>query len=303
MITIDNVTKIYTKGKKHITALKDINLSIPTGSVVGFLGSNGAGKTTLIKILCNLITPTYGTVLIDGESVQRNPSLPQKKIGVVLEGARNLYNFLSIEDNLKYFSLLNSMEEQEFISTKERLLSLFQLDDKRKSIVNELSRGMQQKVAIMIAILKNPEILVLDEPTLGLDIISQINMKQFLLDVVKNRGTTLIISTHDAALVNDVCEKIAIFHEGMLREYNTLDALKQATAYNGYRLSVQKSEDVAQKLRAANISYQIEGDIFNFVTEDLKNTINLFPMEDIVTIEKFGRSIEDIMIENIRGDA
>lgn len=125
MITIDNVTKIYTKGKKHITALKDINLSIPTGSVVGFLGSNGAGKTTLIKILCNLITPTYGTVLIDGESVQRNPSLPQKKIGVVLEGARNLYNFLSIEDNLKYFSLLNSMESKSSFLQRNAFLVCF----------------------------------------------------------------------------------------------------------------------------------------------------------------------------------
>ena len=303
MIDIINLTKTYGKGKNLFYANHNINFSISEGSVVAFLGANGAGKTTLIKIICNLISPTSGHVLFRGNDVAKNPRIAHENIGVVLEGARNLYNFLSIEENLSYFSLLNKLNKNDFIKRKQMLLDLFDLEAHKNKTVNQLSRGMQQKVAIMIAFLKNPDLLILDEPTLGLDIISQFSMKEAIKSFMKREKGVLIICTHDMSVVYDVCEDIAIFNKGQLKVYDKLNVLKISGNESGFSVSMINTQEVREFLQLNNINIIDNYDnVIEFRLNNLDLLFSSVDIEDIIKIEKCSKSIQDLMVDIAKED-
>lgn len=207
MLEIKNIKKVFKSQKGTIEVLKGVSFSIEQGEVIGLIGENGAGKTTLIKSICNLVDPSAGDVLYNGKSILKNPALVGREIGVLLEGARNLYNFLSIDKNLKYFGYLNKLSDSEIEKREDELLSEFNIKKYKDRPVNELSRGTQQKVAIMVTLMKNPSILILDEPTLGLDLISKINVQRTIAKLA-NINKTLIIISHDMNLISNICNRI-----------------------------------------------------------------------------------------------
>ncbi|MCL2398667.1 MAG: ABC transporter ATP-binding protein [Defluviitaleaceae bacterium] len=302
MLEVNRITKIFGKGDRSVVANKDISLSIPKGSIVGFLGANGAGKTTLVKIICNLITPTGGNVILHGKDVHKTPHIAHEKIGVMLEGARNLYNFLSLDENMQYFSLLNKLDTDNFLKNKKYLLDVFDLSDKSKTVVNELSRGMQQKAALIIALLKEPDLLILDEPTLGLDITSQITMKEVLKNSISKKENTLIICTHDLSVVNEVCEKVCIFNKGELKVYDSINSLKNESAYNNYSVVVKKSEKIMTYVSSQNIQNKEEGESYiEMNISNLEDLLSITAPNEIIKIEKNINNIEKLLTE-LAGD-
>jgi len=215
-IEIRNLTKHYKKKGKYFAAIDDLNLDIASGEITSLIGPNGAGKTTLIKNICGLVTKDKGEVVINGHSIDNDKTLPSRQIGVVLEGARNLYNFLTVEGNIRYFSYLNHLGEQDISKKMTYYLDLFQLSDKRSEPVNNLSRGMQQKVAIILALLKDPPILVLDEPTLGLDIESSISICCLLEQMCSVEKKTIFITSHKLDFVQKMSDRVAILNKGKI---------------------------------------------------------------------------------------
>ena len=171
-IEIKALSKCFHSKDKKTQALSNVNLSIDEGEILCVLGHNGAGKTTLIKSICGLLKPDSGYVSIDGKIVHQNLLYAHKNCGTVLEGSRNIYYYLTAYENLRYFGLLNGLKQVEIDEFAIKYLTMFNLDEFKDVPANSFSRGMQQKVAIIIALMKNPRILLLDEPTLGLDIIS-----------------------------------------------------------------------------------------------------------------------------------
>lgn len=297
MLEIKNVSKEYKTNHTILKAVNNVSLTIHDTEVVGFLGSNGAGKTTLVKMISNLISPTSGSITLNGEDVHKNDAIAQKHIGTMLEGARNVYNFLSIEDNITYFHLLNQLDKTEIEQRFRELLDIFSLNDKRHEIVSRLSRGMQQKVAIMVSVLKDPEILILDEPTLGLDISSQIKMRDFLKDLSRYRKKTLIICTHDVALAESVCDKIAVFHRGNLLHYDSAEKLKYRNRSNCYRCVVKKQEYITDLLGKQGIPYEDTGETIDFEMESLDQMMTKVKAEDVYLIEQQGTSLEAVLKE------
>ncbi len=293
-IEIENVYKKYKKRRpKSVTiANSNINLTISSGEIVGFLGANGAGKTTLIKMICNLVYPSEGVIKIDGEDVRMNPQIAHSKIGVVLEGARNVYNFLTIEENLDYFSYLNHIPREQVTQQKEKLLQLFSMVEKRKCVVNSLSRGMQQKVAIMIAILKNPQILILDEPTLGLDIVSQIKMREVLLRIAREEDRILIISTHDMALVNSVCNRAIIFDKGKVIADKRVDLYSDEKKY---KIILMDKPYIRRALQNVVCEMEMEDGLIECVISGNINWLKDIELEDVCSIEKKETNIEEIL--------
>jgi ABC-2 type transport system ATP-binding protein len=170
-------------------------------------------------------------------------TLRNEKIGVVLEGARNVYGFMTVIDNLRYFSYLNKMDAEITEARIAKLLEMFSLTEKKDQTVSTLSRGMQQKVAIMIALLKDPEILILDEPTLGLDLVSQYKMETLLMELAQREHKILLISSHDLSLIERVCKTVAIFDKGTLLEFKPLTAFSKSTSL--YRVAMEKTEETA----------------------------------------------------------
>src|SRR5262249_5065163 len=151
-------------------AVADLNMSIPEGEVFSFLGPNGAGKTTTIKMVCGLITPTSGQITLNGYDIARQSRKAVSQIGVVLEGARNIYWRLSAWENLLYFGRLRGCSDKKLKALAEQLLRELDLWDRRNDPVRFFSRGMQQKIALASALVTDPSIILLDEPTLGLDV-------------------------------------------------------------------------------------------------------------------------------------
>ncbi len=267
-------------------------MKIESNDIVAFLGSNGAGKTTTIKMICNLVTPTDGEILFEGKDINKNGIIAQKEVGVMLEGARNLYNFLSVEENIMYFAYLNKLKVKEVETLFAEMLEVFDMKDKRKETVNKLSRGMQQKVAIMVAILKDPKLLILDEPTLGLDVSSKIKMRDFLVDLCKKRNKALIICTHEIELAEKICNKVAVFHKGELVSFNDTSAFKFSENNQCYKIVVKQSETLMDILKENEIEYSLSNNTVEFVVQNLDVILGKISNDDIFQVENIANSLE-----------
>lgn len=172
IIEVRGIKKQYTKrkSKEIVTAVNDVSFDVHKGEVLGLLGPNGAGKTSTIKMICGLLKPDEGSIHINGLDIQKNRLRSLKHISAVLEGNRNLYWRLTVRENLEYFAGNRGQSRKEVAPQIEKLLQQFNLKEKEHELVQGLSRGMQQKLAIAVALLANTDVILLDEPTLGLDV-------------------------------------------------------------------------------------------------------------------------------------
>ncbi|GAB4195043.1 MAG: daunorubicin resistance protein DrrA family ABC transporter ATP-binding protein [Roseiflexaceae bacterium] len=213
-IALTDLSKHYHNNGQPITSVDCLTLTIPQGQIFGLLGPNGAGKTTTIKMLCGLITPTRGQICINGFDLRRQRSAAMRQIGAVLEGTRNIYWRLSALQNLLYFGRLKGRPTAEIQGRSEQLLRRLGLWDRRNDPVAQFSRGMQQKVAIACALISDPPILLLDEPTLGLDVDAARVIKAWLPELARDHGKTILLTSHELDTVEEVCERVVILRKG-----------------------------------------------------------------------------------------
>jgi ABC-2 type transport system ATP-binding protein len=213
-IELAGLTKRYRRGKGWFTAVNDVTLSVPPGQVIGLLGPNGAGKTTTIKMACGLIVPTAGTIRLNGYDVERRRADAVRQIGAVLEGSRNVYWPLTAWQNLMYFGRLKGLRTAEIRPRAERLLADLGLWDRRDEAVGSYSRGMQQKVAIAAALITDPPILLLDEPTIGLDVEAARTVRDWIAHLAADEGKTIVLTTHQLAIVQELAGRIAVIRGG-----------------------------------------------------------------------------------------
>ncbi|MBE6082819.1 ABC transporter ATP-binding protein [Acidilutibacter cellobiosedens] len=258
MLKISNISKEFGKNNKKVQALNHINLQVDKGEIVCILGHNGAGKTTLIKCISGLIIPTSGEITIDSESVIKNSNIPKNKVGAVLEGSRNIYYYLTPRENLKYFGLLNNLSKREIEERTEYYLNLFDLKNRENDMVKQFSRGMQQKVAIMVALMKEPDILLLDEPTLGLDIISSSIVKNIIKELSEKSNKTIMITTHDVRLIENLDSRVVFMKEGRLVKDDYLSNLKNIIGQEDtYELVITEQSFKRQMNELIETDYQV----------------------------------------------
>ncbi|CAM2920545.1 ABC transporter ATP-binding protein [Hathewaya histolytica] len=192
-----------------------MDLEISKGDIVGLLGPNGAGKTTLIKCLCGLIAQDEGDIFIDKIRLEeKNLREHLKNIGAVLEGARNLYWNLTVLDNAYYLGALKGKDKKyidEFIEKYRDSFGLSELLDRK---INSLSLGQKQKVAIIISLIHRPKIIILDEPSNGLDIDSKTDLISILKDIKEEFNSTMLITSHDVDFIRRVVDKFIIINKG-----------------------------------------------------------------------------------------
>ncbi len=210
-ISTEGLTKVYGEDLK---AVDGVNLRIPAGQVFGLLGPNGAGKTTTIKLLCGLVSPTAGRAALNGFDIGRQRSHAVMQLGAVLEGGRNVYWSLSAWQNLLYFGRLKGLSGDEIRPRAERLLRDLGLWNVRHASVGGFSRGMQQKVAIASALITDPPILLLDEPTIGLDVEAARTVKDWIVGLAMEQRKTVVLTTHQLNLAQELCDRVAIMRAG-----------------------------------------------------------------------------------------
>ena len=204
IIEVQNVTKKYSN---HL-ALDNVSLSIRKGIVYGLLGPNGAGKTTLIRILNQITAPDSGTVLFNGNPLSRKDI---EKIGYLPE-ERGLYKKMKVGEEAMYLARLKGLSKEEALERLKYWFIKFEIQNWWNKKVEELSKGMQQKLQFIITVVHRPDFLILDEPFSGLDPINTNLIRQELLEL-KRQGTTIIISTHNMASVEEICDEICLINK------------------------------------------------------------------------------------------
>lgn len=216
-IELTQLSKSYAKrGSPPLQAVVDLSLTIPAGQVIGFLGPNGAGKTTTIKMMCGLVEPTTGQVTLNGWPIRGNRGAAMRQVGAVLEGTRNIYWRLTAWQNLLYFGRLKGYGGKALRHRAEALLKDLDLWDRRGDEVKEFSRGMQQKVAIACALIADPPIVLLDEPTLGLDVHAARTVKEWVKELARTQGKTIVLTTHQLDMAEELCERVVIIRQGTM---------------------------------------------------------------------------------------
>lgn len=222
-IRIKELKKIYRGSKTP--ALSNINLSIPRGSIYGLLGPNGAGKTTMIRILCGLLKPTAGDVFINGYSIAENIRLIRNFIGVVPQEIA-LYPSLTAFENLSVYGGIYGLHGRKLKNRINELLALAGLEKSRYIQVKKFSGGMKRRLNLVAGILHKPEILFLDEPTVGVDVQSRTAIIDNL-KAINRHGTTIIYTSHYLEEAEELCNFIAIIDEGKVISKGTLEEIKQ----------------------------------------------------------------------------
>ncbi|HWO76763.1 MAG TPA: ABC transporter ATP-binding protein [Bacillus sp. (in: firmicutes)] len=315
ILEIHDLSKTYRKrkSKEFIEAVNGINLTVHKGETVGLLGPNGAGKTTFIKMMCGLLIPTRGEVLINGISIHHKRLKALKHISVVLEGSRNLYWRLTVKENLEYFAGNRGLSKKSVQDKITELLDMFNLTDKAHEMVNSLSRGMQQKVSIAVALLADTEIIFLDEPTLGLDVETSYEIRNILKDIAKKEGKTILMSSHDMPVVQDVCERVVIINKGKVvadERVHHLLSLFESKAYAftiSSPLHESQMKDISEKYMLTAGNDEQGNQILNFTIADGHEFYAIIDSlkKYGVTIEKIDRTtvdFEQAFIHIVKGD-
>lgn len=226
IVELQNLTKIY-KGKPE-PAVSDISFTLQPGEIVALLGPNGAGKTTTIKMLLGLITPTSGQAFVCGydTAVEWQRQRAARHVGAVLEGSRNVYWRLSAAANLRYFGTLRGVPGSLLRQRSDYWLAQLGLQEVAHKEVRLFSRGMQQKVAIAAALLHDPDVLLLDEPTLGLDVQAAKTLEQTIAALAE-QGKTILLTTHTMSLAERLAHRIIVMNHGREVAHGTTQSLRQ----------------------------------------------------------------------------
>ncbi|MEN2767880.1 ABC transporter ATP-binding protein [Ornithinibacillus xuwenensis] len=315
VVEVKNLKKSYKKRKTkaYITAVDDISFTVNKGEILGLLGPNGAGKTTTIKMICGLVVPDSGSILINNTDNQKKRLRAREHISAVLEGNRNLYWRLTVRENLEYFAGNRGKSRKEVSAQIDELLEQFHLQDKENELVNRLSRGMQQKLAIAVAMLANTEVILLDEPTLGIDIETGYEVREILRDIVREQKKTIIITSHDMDVIEDLCERTVIINNGKIvtddRVENLLK-LFEVRAYSiklGGHLSKEQHDTLLQKfpqLVYTPDTYQSMLEVDLTKSEAIYDLFDVLKLEQIPvdTIDRKTINFEQVFMKIVKGE-
>jgi ABC-2 type transport system ATP-binding protein len=223
MIELTGLTKKYT----DLVAVNDLNIFVPKGEIFGFIGPNGAGKTTTINMMGGIITPTSGRVTICGIRMEEHPEKAKSKIGFIPDRPY-LYEKLTAMEFLEFISDLYGVNENDFPARSQEQLEMFSLSEWSHELIESYSHGMKQRLVMAAALLHEPEVIIVDEPMVGLDPVAIKMVKELFLHLAAG-GVTIFMSTHTLKVAEDICDRIGVIHKGSLVANGTPEDLRRLT--------------------------------------------------------------------------
>lgn len=307
-----SVQGFWRQKRRPVVAVDDISFSIHRGELFGMVGPNGAGKTTTVKMLSTLLIPTGGRATIFGLDVVNDTAGIRPKIGFTFGGNRGLYSRLSGLDNLKYFAELYKLEPETIKRRINELLEIVGLKGREHDRVETYSSGMQQRLHLARAMLHDPDLIFLDEPTVGIDPVGAREIRALVKDLVK-RGKTILLTTHYMFEAEELCDRIAVVNHGRIVALDTPAGLKRRSSGESVIVIQTPGHNPAlhQALRSLNIT---EDDLHNSGETVSLHTLNparilnaLAPLLErnvITNMEVRNATLEDVYVQIIKsGDA
>jgi len=291
-IEVSNLTKYYGK----LLAVDHINFEVKGKELFGLLGPNGAGKTTTIRMICGMLRPTSGTVVVAGFDVSRKPEEVKRRIGLIPD-ISNLFGELSAKVNLEFMGKLYGLDKKTRRERIDQVFELFQLKERQNDLVKYYSKGMHRRLTIAAALIHQPEILVMDEPTSGLDAQTARLVREIIIDLNKE-GRTVLLTTHQIDEADRLCRRVGIIDRGRLIALNTPEELKNST--EGMRALEIKVLNGVDQQRWLPIIGKAEGVDSVFLAEGKirvlsKNLPQVIPSV-VNLVNKHGGKIENISV-------
>lgn len=289
VLEVKNIDKFF--GKKQI--LKDISFDIEEGEILGFVGPNGSGKTTTIKIILGLQQASRGEVFINGNNIKDNYENAIRKVGAIVESP-DMYMYLSGLENLKLVANYYNISHNEI----ERVVEFVGLKDRIKDKVSKYSLGMRQRLGIAQAILNKPNLLIVDEPTNGLDPSGIIEFRNMLKELAKKEKISIFISSHNLAEIENICDKVLLLKEGKIV---SSDVLKEVENNDKYKLELSSTLKLKKEEKVEiiddNYIYYLgnKEDIAKFIETLVNKKIKIY------SVIKCKESLEDIFIKKTGG--
>lgn len=314
-LQVKGLTKLYgQRGAEPVVAVDHVSFSVWKNEVVGLLGPNGAGKTTTIKCIAGLVKASLGEIWLDGVDALRHPKKAMERVAALLEGNRNIYWRLTPRENLEFFAGIQGHPVRKVKAYIEELIEVFGLRDKEQTPARKLSRGMQQKLALACALVRQTEVLLLDEPTLGLDVETSYELRHVLKAMAARGERTILLSSHDMHVVQDICEHVIIINNGRVvadDRVTNLMKLFQASAYR-FEIEGRLSGQLEVKLRERFPLLTLSAtDHRTYVDADLRDGAELYEVLEIfkdgsTKIESISHKepdLEEIFLSIVKGRA
>lgn len=293
--------------KKKVKAVHDINFSVKRGERIAFIGPNGAGKSTTIKMLTGILFPSSGKIKVLGLNPQIDRKKLAYKIGTVFGQRSQLFPNLPLTESMYFFGVMYDLENREILKRIDELCKIFDLNDFANQPVRKLSLGQRMRAEVACALIHKPEIIFLDEPTIGLDVVSKKSLRELLLKLNKEEGTTIFLTSHDVGDIESLCERTVIVNNGeIVKDLPTTELTKTFVHEKYVDIFLQNKLSVLPEL-PDGISYKniekakgsekikliIDLKILN-ISESLKQILSLF---EVIDIEVFDVDLETVIRE------
>jgi len=297
VLDVADLHKSYRTGGKTVDAVRGVSFSIEEGEVFAFLGPNGAGKTTTIKMIAGLIEPARGHVSVVGMNPSRDREAT-RHIGAVLEGSRNIYWRLTCLENLIYFGALRGVPRKVARARGMELLERFGLADRRDSEVRTLSRGMQQKVAIAVSVLHEPRLVLLDEPTLGLDVRASEDVKRLVRELAAE-GRGILLTTHQLTVAEEIADQVAVIRDGQLVVQGGMSSVLAGFSRSAYRVQFQGDLEPRQRQALARMEVEVDGDTLRYFgsASGLYEVLQALHPLELVSVARDQASLTEVFLQ------
>ena len=287
----------WRQKKKSVLAVEDISFSIAKGELFGLLGPNGAGKTTTVKMLTTILLPTAGIASILGFDLREDTQEIRKRIGFTFGGARGLYGRLTARDNLRYFAELYALEPGLSKKRIAEMLNMVGLTERADDRVETFSTGMQQRLHLARALLHDPEVIFLDEPTVGIDPVGARELRQTVKNL-RQAGKTIMLTTHYMAEAEELCDRIAIVNKGKIVAMDTPSTLRRGISPESI-IEITVTPENTGEIRDLITSFDGKNRVET--TENLlENRFNIYTAEPEYVLQVLGPSLQSKSIQGLQ---
>jgi ABC-2 type transport system ATP-binding protein len=302
MIKIDSLNKSFGR----IKALDNLNLEINRGELLGIIGPNGAGKTTAIRMACCILKPDSGDIFVDGYSIHQDPIRIKSMIGYLPEEP-NLYERFKAKDLLKYFAELYGVPKKDIDGRIEELLQLVGMEDRSDDRINTFSKGLRQRISVARALIHDPEIIIFDEPTMGLDPATANSIRNFIMGLKGQK--TIILCTHYMEEADLLCDRVAILNNGRIMDVGTPPYLKSKIHGNlilkvkvNETGDIDKVKDRINQFPSTNGVDMVNGEFWISLKSrnEISNIVDIFG-EEVVSVNTKEPTLEDVFIHTVKG--